>query len=289
MHLSSLVLQGFKSFADKTTLTLEPGVTVVVGPNGSGKSNIVDALTWVLGTQSPRSLRSGAMADLIFAGAPGRPGLGRTSVEITIDNADRAVPLDFTEITIGRAMFASGETEYTINGGVCRQLDIAELLSDTGLGRESHTIVSQGQLDAILTARAEDRRAFIDEAAGITKHRRRKDRAVRKLVQMAEHAERLGDVARELTRSLRPLARQAEAASRHAELTTKLRSVRIERVTDALVRSARAHAEVLARFRDQATAAQTLQECLDDLRSRQEAAEEALESLRPAAERAADT
>lgn len=289
MHLSSLTLRGFKSFADKTTLTLEPGVTVIVGPNGSGKSNVVDALTWVLGTQSPRSLRSGAMADLVFAGAPGRPGLGRASVEITIDNSDRAVPLDFTEITVGRAMFASGETEYTMNGKACRQLDIAELLSDTGLGRESHTIVSQGQLDAILTARAEDRRAFIDEAAGITKHRRRKDRAVRKLTQMAEHAERLGDLARELKRSLRPLERQAEAAARHAELTTSLRSVRIARVTDAVVRSARAHAEVRERYRDQAAAVRTVQEQLDRLRVDQTAAEQALSSLRPAAERAAAT
>ncbi|CAN5814825.1 chromosome segregation protein SMC [soil metagenome] len=289
MHLSSLTLRGFKSFADKTTLTLEPGVTVIVGPNGSGKSNVVDALTWVLGTQSPRSLRSGAMADLVFAGAPGRPGLGRAAVEITIDNSDRAVPLDFSEITVGRAMFTSGETEYTINGKACRQLDIAELLSDTGLGRESHTIVSQGQLDAILTARAEDRRAFIDEAAGITKHRRRKDRAVRKLTQMAEHAERLGDLARELKRSLRPLERQAEAAVRNAELTTQLRSVRIERVTDALLRSSQAHTEVVERYRDQATTVRTLQDRLDGLRTDQAAAEQALTALRPAAERAAAT
>jgi chromosome segregation protein len=160
-----MTLRGFKSFADKTTLHLEPGVTVIIGPNGSGKSNVVDALTWVLGTQSPRSLRGGAMSDVIFAGAPGRPALGRAAVEITIDNTDGAVPLEFSEITIGRSMFASGETEYAINGESCRQLDIAELLSDAGLGRESHTIVSQGQLDAILTARPEERRAFIDEAA----------------------------------------------------------------------------------------------------------------------------
>jgi len=286
VHLLSLTLRGFKSFADKTTLALEPGVTVIVGPNGSGKSNVVDALTWVLGTQSPRSLRSGAMSDVIFAGAPGRPGLGRASVEITIDNSDGAIPLEFSEITVGRAMFASGETEYTINGKSCRQLDIAELLSDTGLGRESHTIVSQGQLDAILTARPEDRRAFIDEAAGITKHRRRKDRAVRKLTHMAEHAERLADVSRELTRSLRPLERQAEAAARHAELTAQLRAVRIERVTDMLVRSTRRFAEVADRHADQAGATRRLQERLERLRAEQEAAEDTLADLRPAAERA---
>ncbi len=289
MHLSSITLQGFKSFADKTTLALEPGVTVIVGPNGSGKSNVVDALTWVLGTQSPRSLRGGAMADVIFAGAPGRAGLGRAAVEITIDNSEGVVPLDFGEITVGRAMFASGETEYTINGTTCRQLDIAELLSDTGLGRESHTIVSQGQLDAILTAHAEERRAFIDEAAGITKHRRRKDRAVRRLTRMSEHAERLQDLARELKRGLRPLERQAEAAARHAELTTQLRSVRIARVTDDVVGSSRRYAEIQRRYSDSAEAALMLQDRLDGLRSEQDAVESTLASLRPVTEQAATT
>ena len=227
------------------------------------------------------------MADVIFAGAPGRPGLGRASVEITIDNSDRAVPLDFGEITIGRAMFASGETEYTINGETCRQLDVAELLSDTGLGRESHTIVSQGQLDAILVARPEERRAFIDEAAGITKHRRRKDRAVRKLDQMAEHAERLEDVGRELKRSLRPLERQAEAAARHAELTARLRMVRVERATDALIMATRRFADVEARHRGTAAATRSLAERVDTLRAEQDAADRAVAELRPAADRAA--
>ena len=289
VHLSSLTLRGFKSFADKTTLQLEPGVTVIVGPNGSGKSNVVDALTWVLGTQSPRSLRGGAMSDVIFAGAAGRPALGRAAVEITIDNSDGVLPLEFSEITIGRAMFASGETEYTINGEACRQLDIAELLSDTGLGRESHTIVSQGELDAILTARPEDRRAFIDEAAGITKHRRRKDRAVRKLNQMSEHASRLQDVARELKRSLRPLERQAEAAARHAELSTQLRAVRMQRVTDELVRSARRHAELAARHRNQTSATEDHEHRQATLRSREADAQRVLASLRPQVEAAAAT
>jgi len=289
VHLSSLTLRGFKSFADRTTLQLEPGVTVIVGPNGSGKSNVVDALTWVLGTQSPRSLRGGAMSDVIFAGAAGRPALGRAAVEITIDNSDGAIPLDVSEITIGRAMFASGETEYTINGESCRQLDIAELLSDTGLGRESHTIVSQGQLDAILTARPEDRRAFIDEAAGITKHRKRKDRAVRKLNQMSEHASRLQDVARELKRSLRPLERQAEAAARHAELTTRLRAVRMEQATDELVRSARRHADLAARHRNQASVTDDLERRLARLRSQEDAAQRGLATLRPKVEASAAT
>jgi chromosome segregation protein len=289
VHLSSLTLRGFKSFADKTTLHLEPGVTVIIGPNGSGKSNVVDALTWVLGTQSPRSLRGGAMSDVIFAGAPGRPALGRAAVEITIDNADGAVPLDFSEITIGRAMFASGETEYTINGESCRQLDVAELLSDAGLGRDSHTIVSQGQLDIILSARPEERRAFIDEAAGITKHRKRKDRAVRKLEQMQEHAGRLQDVARELKRGLRPLERQAEAAARHDELSTRLRGVRMEYVTDELVSSAREHARLVARHRDLSATAEELGRRLQALRSEEAHAERALTTLRPRVEMAAST
>ena len=287
MHLSSLTLRGFKSFADKTTLALEPGVTVVVGPNGSGKSNVVDALTWVLGTQSPRSLRGGAMSDVIFAGAAERPALGRAAVEITIDNSDGSLPLDYSEVTIGRAMFASGETEYTINGASCRQLDIAELLSDTGLGRESHTIVSQGQLDAILSARPEERRAFIDEAAGISKHRRRKDRAVRKLDQMQEHATRLHDLTRELARSLRPLERQAEAAARHAKLTAQLRAVRIERSTDELRCSTRRYHQLQDRHRDQTAVARQLQDTAQRMRADEAQAEHALTTLRPAVDQAA--
>ncbi|MPZ88112.1 MAG: AAA family ATPase, partial [Nitriliruptorales bacterium] len=184
MFLKSLSLRGFKSFADRTVLEFEPGVTVIVGPNGSGKSNIVDAFTWVLGSHSPKSLRGGSMSDVIFAGSgiaaegngrngaeggqrSGRPALGRASAEITIDNSRGALPIEFTEVTIGRAMFATGETSYTINDVECRLLDVQELLSDTGLGRESHTIVGQGQLETVLNARPEDRRAFIEEAAGI--------------------------------------------------------------------------------------------------------------------------
>ncbi len=235
MWLSSLTLRGFKSFADKTELTFEPGVTVVVGPNGSGKSNVVDALTWVLGTHSPKSLRGSSMADVIFAGAAGRPGLGRAAVEITIDNSAGDLDIEFSEVRISRALFANGESSYAINGVECRQLDIAELLSDTGLGREHHTIVGQGQLDAILNARPEDRRAFIEEAAGILKHRRRKERALRKLAQMETHVERLQDLVRELRRNLRPLERQAEAAARHAELSAALQRVRVEQAVRQLV------------------------------------------------------
>ncbi len=236
MYLKSLHLRGFKSFADATRLDFEPGITVIVGPNGSGKSNIVDALTWSMGTRSAKDLRGGQMADVIFAGARARKAMGRASVQITIDNADESLPIEFSEVTVGRSMYASGENAYSINDVECRQLDVAELLSDTGLGRETHTIVGQGRIDAVLNARPEERRAFIEEAAGILKHRRRKERALRKLKQMEGHLERLVDVLAEMRRQLRPLERQAEAAQKHAQLTAELRSVRTDRALRDLAR-----------------------------------------------------
>ena len=289
MFLKSVTLRGFKSFADKTSLDFEPGVTVIVGPNGSGKSNIVDALTWVLGSSSPKSLRGGQMADVIFAGAPGRPALGRAVVTITIDNSSGALPIEFSEVTVSRAMFASGENEYAINGTPCRALDVQELLSDTGLGREHHTIVGQGQLDAILNARPEERRAFIEEAAGILKHRRRKERSLRKLAQMEAHMERLTDVVRELRRSLKPLERQAEAAVKHAELEARLREVRLVRglrELDELTRrwDAEASAEADAR-----AALAALESRLAETREAEAAVERTLAQLAPAAHRAAET
>ncbi len=181
MFLKSLTLKGFKSFADGATLEFEPGVTVVVGPNGSGKSNIVDAVAWVLGAQGPRTLRSAKMEDVIFAGTVKRARLGRAEVSLTIDNSAGLLPIDFSEVRLTRALWRSGESEYSINGAPCRLLDIQELLSDTGVGRQQHTIVSQWQLDAILSSRPEDRRAVIEEAAAISKHRRRKERAQRRL------------------------------------------------------------------------------------------------------------
>jgi chromosome segregation protein len=229
VHLSGLTLRGFKSFADKTRLDFEPGVTVVVGPNGSGKSNIVDALTWVLGSHSAKSMRGGSMSDVIFAGSSSRSALGRAAVEITIDNSSGVLPIDYTEVTFSRAMFASGENDYAINGEPCRLLDVAELLSDSGLGRENHTIVGQGRIDAVLNAKPEERRAFVEEAAGILKHRRRKERSLRKLAQTEAHLERLTDVLREVERNLKPLARQAEAARKHADLAAELRGVRVAR------------------------------------------------------------
>ncbi|HVT76695.1 MAG TPA: AAA family ATPase, partial [Acidimicrobiales bacterium] len=178
MFLKSLTLKGFKSFADATTLVFEPGITVVVGPNGSGKSNVVDAVAWVLGAQGPRTVRSTKMEDVIFAGSAKRPALGRAEVTLTIDNSAGILPIDFAEVTISRTLFrASGESEYAINDVPCRLLDIQELLSDSGVGRQQHVIVSQGQLDAVLNARPEDRRAIIEEAAGVLKFRRRREKA----------------------------------------------------------------------------------------------------------------
>src|SRR5207245_6107325 len=198
MFLKSLTLKGFKSFAETTTLEFEPGVTVVVGPNGSGKSNIVDAVAWVLGAQSPRSLRSARMDDVIFAGSGARPALGRAEVALTIDNSAGLLPIEFTEVTITRTLFrSSGESEYAINGVPCRLLDVQEMLSDSGVGRTQHVIVSQGQLDSVLNARPEERRLVIEEAAGILKYRRRKEKAQRRLEATAVNLVRLQDLLRE--------------------------------------------------------------------------------------------
>src|ERR671920_465749 len=228
MFLKSLTLKGFKSFADSTTLTFEPGVTVVVGPNGSGKSNIVDAVAWVLGAQGPRTVRSSKMEDVIFAGSAKRPALGRAEVSLTIDNSAGLLPIGFAEVTLSRTLFrSSGESEYAINGVPCRLLDIQELLSDSGVGRQQHVIVSQGQLDAVLDARPEDRRLVIEEAAGVLKYRRRREKAQRRLDATETNLVRLTDLLREVRRQLRPLERQADAARRHDTLADELRALRV--------------------------------------------------------------
>ena len=226
MFLKSLSMKGFKSFADPTVLEFEPGITVVVGPNGSGKSNVVDAVTWVLGAQGPRSLRSAKMEDVIFAGTSSRAALGRAEVSLTIDNASGKLPIDLAEVTITRTLFRSGDSEYAINGAPCRLLDVQELLSDSGVGRQQHMIIGQGQLDTVLNARPEDRRAIIEEAAGVLKHRRRRERAERRLAGTAENLERLGDLVREVRRQIRPLERQAAAARSHDTVATELLTIR---------------------------------------------------------------
>ncbi|WFR82915.1 chromosome segregation protein SMC [Arthrobacter sp. Y-9] len=236
MHLKNLTIRGFKSFASATSFTFEPGVTAIVGPNGSGKSNVVDALAWVMGEQGAKTLRGGKMEDVIFAGTSGRPPLGRAHVSLTIDNADGALPIDYSEVTISRTLFRTGGSEYAINGTSCRLLDIQELLSDSGLGREMHVIVGQGQLDRILHATPEDRRGFIEEAAGILKHRRRKERTLRKLDAMQGNLQRLSDLSAELRRQLGPLGRQAAVARRAQTVQSELRDAKARLLADDLVR-----------------------------------------------------
>lgn len=236
MYLKTLTIKGFKSFAQSTTFEFEQGVTAVVGPNGSGKSNVVDALAWVMGEQGAKTLRGGKMEDVIFAGTATRSPLGRAEVVLTIDNADGALPIEYTEVTISRTLFRNGASEYAINGDTCRLLDVQELLSDSGLGREMHVIVGQGQLDAVLRATAEDRRGFIEEAAGILKHRRRKDRTVRKLESMQANFTRLNDLAGELRRQLKPLGAQAEIAREAQQIQATVREAKGRILADDLLR-----------------------------------------------------
>jgi chromosome segregation protein len=235
VYLKTLTLRGFKSFASATTLRFEPGITCVVGPNGSGKSNVVDAFSWVMGQQGVKPLRGGKMEDVVFAGTAGRPALGRAEVTLTIDNSDGALPIDYAEVTISRLLFRTGQSEYAINGNQCRLLDVAELLSDTGLGREMHVIVGQGHLDDILNAGPEARRALIEEAAGVLKHRRRKEKALRKLEAMQANMTRLVDLTTELGRQLKPLGRQAQLARRAAVIQADLRDARLRLLADDFV------------------------------------------------------
>ncbi|MCA0436527.1 MAG: chromosome segregation protein SMC [Actinobacteria bacterium] len=235
MYVKSLTLKGFKSFASSTQLRLEPGITCIVGPNGSGKSNVVDALAWVMGEQGAKSLRGGKMEDVIFAGTADRPPLGRAEVTMTIDNTDGALPIDYTEVTISRTMFRGGGSEYALNGTPCRLVDVQELLSDSGIGREMHVIVGQGQLDTVLRATPEDRRGFIEEAAGVLKHRKRKERALRKLDAMEANLVRVKDLVGEIRRQLGPLGRQAETARRAALIQADARDARLRLLADELV------------------------------------------------------
>jgi len=246
LHLKSLTVRGFKSFASATTFEFEPGVTAVVGPNGSGKSNVVDALAWVMGEQGAKTLRGGKMEDVIFAGTSGRPPLGRAHVSLTIDNSDGALPIDYSEVTISRTLFRTGGSEYAINGAGCRLLDIQELLSDSGLGREMHVIVGQGQLDKVLHATPEDRRGFIEEAAGILKHRRRKEKTVRKLEAMQANLARLSDLTGEIRRQLTPLGKQAEVARRAQTVQFDVRDARSRLLADDLVQLQSALAQDVA-------------------------------------------
>lgn len=258
MFLKTLQIKGFKSFADGATLDLEPGVTVVVGPNGSGKSNVVDAVGWVLGAQAPSAVRSQKMDDVIFAGSAKRPALGRAEVSLTIDNSAGLLPIDFSEVTISRTLFRSGDSDYSINGVSCRLLDIQELLSDSGVGRQQHVIISQGQIDAVLNARPEDRRLIIEEAAGILKFRKRKEKAERRLLATEANLTRIQDMLREVRRQLKPLERQADAARRHADVVAELNALRIHLAGRELARLRAALQDSTAHQADQRSAERQL-------------------------------
>ena len=249
MHLKTLSLVGFKSFADRTRIECEPGVTVVVGPNGSGKSNLVDAIAWVMGTQATSSLRTERMEDVIFAGTAVRPALGRAEVSLTFENTAGELALDMADITITRRLLRDGTSEYEINGTPCRLLDIQELLSDSGVGRHQHVIVGQGRVDGVLNAGPEEHRAVIEEAAGVVKHRARRDRAIRRLEATAVDLERLKEMHADQERRLRPLRRQASAAARHDAVRAEWRAVRLW-VGGERLRTVRARLDQL--HRDQA-------------------------------------
>ncbi|MFJ7153772.1 chromosome segregation SMC family protein [Streptomyces sp. NPDC101118] len=289
MHLKALTLRGFKSFASATTLRFEPGITCVVGPNGSGKSNVVDALSWVMGEQGAKSLRGGKMEDVIFAGTTGRPPLGRAEVSLTIDNSDGALPIEYAEVTITRIMFRGGSSEYQINGDTCRLLDIQELLSDSGIGREMHVIVGQGQLDSVLHADPMGRRAFIEEAAGVLKHRKRKEKALRKLDAMQANLARVQDLTEELRRQLKPLGRQAAVARRAAVIQADLRDARLRLLADDLVTLRAALAAELA---DEAALKERKEAAEAELAAalrREAELEEAVRELTPRLQRAQQT
>lgn len=289
VHLKSLTLRGFKSFASATTLRFEPGITCVVGPNGSGKSNVVDALSWVMGEQGAKSLRGGKMEDVIFAGTAGRPPLGRAEVSLTIDNTDGALPIDYTEVTITRTMFRNGGSEYAINGNTCRLLDIQELLSDSGIGREMHVIVGQGQLDSVLQADPMGRRAFIEEAAGVLKHRKRKEKALRKLDAMQANLTRVSDLTNELRRQLKPLGRQAQVARRAAAIQADLRDARLRLLADDLVLLRRDLDEEIAdeaALRERRT---VVERELGEVQTREAALEAEVKALSPRLARAQET
>ena len=289
MHLKSLTVRGFKSFASATTFDFEPGVTAVVGPNGSGKSNVVDALAWVMGEQGAKTLRGGKMEDVIFAGTSGRPPLGRAHVSLTIDNTDGALPIEYSEVTISRTLFRTGGSEYAINGSACRLLDIQELLSDSGLGREMHVIVGQGQLDRVLHATAEDRRGFIEEAAGILKHRRRKEKTVRKLEAMQANLQRLSDLTGEIRRQLTPLGKQAEVARRAQTVQFEVRDARARLLADDLVQLQNALAQDIADESALKARRTVVETQLEEGRRRQAALEQLAAEATPALNAARDT
>ncbi|MFV0406816.1 MAG: chromosome segregation SMC family protein, partial [Propioniciclava sp.] len=289
MYLKSLTLRGFKSFASATTLAFEPGITCVVGPNGSGKSNVVDALSWVMGEQGAKTLRGGKMEDVVFAGTAGRSPLGRAEVSLTIDNTDGALPIEYTEVTISRTMFRAGGSEYAINGQAARLMDVQDLLSDSGIGREMHVIVGQGQLDAILQATPESRRGFIEEAAGVLKHRKRKEKALRKLDATQVNLDRLNDLIGEIRRQLKPLGRQAAVARKAAVIQAEVRDSRARLLADDYQMAALSLESDLAAEAEQTRRRRELESALERARAAEAQAEQAVHQAAPEVAQAQET
>src|SRR5438270_8336105 len=276
MHLKSITLKGFKSFPGRTRLEFGPGVSVIVGPNGSGKSNVTDAVLWALGEQSPGAVRGQSMQDVIFGGAIGRQAASNAEVELVLDDSEGMLALGTPEISIHRRLDRNGEGEYRLAGAKCRLVDVIELLSDTGLGKEMHSVISQGRVESLVTSKPRDRRLLIEEAAGLGKHRKRRRRAQLKLVRTQDNLDRALDVEREARSRLRPLKRQAEAAELHARLERQTLETRWELVRDRL----RAERATLIQVQEQAAQARVrraeIERELEAVARRREAAEEAL-------------
>ena len=280
MYLKSLVLKGFKSFADRTVLTLKPGITAVVGPNGSGKSNISDAVLWVLGERNAKHLRGAAMEDVIFAGTPTRKPAGVAEVDLVLDNSDGTLPVDYDEVALTRRMYRNGESEYLINGTVARRMDVLDILHDSGLGTGTHSIISQGALDSILQSKPEDRRALIEEAAGVLKHKQRKEKSERKLAAMEAHVARVRDVVGEVGRQLGPLERKAKRALRHQELSAELADATLRLAVDDLRGLQRTWEEVKERTGRLAEEERAAQAAVTVAEERADALQQQLESVR---------
>ncbi len=254
MRLKSMMLNGFKSFPDRTQLDFGPGVSVVVGPNGSGKSNVTDAVLWAMGEQSPLAIRGQSMQDVIFGGGRGVQARSAAEVEIVLDNSDGTVDLPLSEISIIRRLDRNGEGGYRLNGARCRLTDVIEVLSDTGLGKETHSVISQGRVESIVTSKPRDRRLLIEEAAGLGKHRKRRRRAQLKLERTQENLDRALDIEREARTRLRPLKRQAEAAELHERLERQILEARWELARDVV----RARRLELAAAQEQVTEARAM-------------------------------
>lgn len=234
MYLKSLIIKGFKSFADRSVVNFEPGISVIVGPNGSGKSNISEAILWVLGERNPRNLRVQALEELIFSGSSARQAVGVAEAELILDNSDNTLPVEFDQVSISRRMYRSGESEYFINKSPCRRRDIIDILYDSGIGGTVNSIISQGNLTAILESRPEDRHALLEDAAGILKHKKRKEAAERKLDRMDLTLERVADIIRVIEQQLRPLERQAKRAEKYTDAKSELRSIDLALAVDEL-------------------------------------------------------